>query len=150
MTFGYEVEYFLSRNGQILKTVPQSYPRDGSQKLIEARSQYYVTPKDTEQSLLREIHRLSAKTKRDGFEIVQLNHHDGETAGFHVHFGSNKHIDMPMIINELDLSFEREILSAKRLKSLYRMKPYGFEYRSLPATVSSTAVTNIIERLKTK
>ena len=94
------------------------------------------------------------------------------TAGLHIHF-SNLHtvsqavydinfkktfytksfethspMDMVYIINYLDSAFENEILAAKRQLGLYEMKPHGFEYRSLPTSVSLGKVATVLEQMK--
>ncbi len=54
--------------------------------------------------------------------------------------------DLAKIVRVLDEAFKEEILAARRLPGFYELKSYGFEYRSLPASVSPVAVAKVIER----
>jgi len=85
------------------------------------------------------------------------------TAGLHIHFSSTsdsnerckcgewihtrscKTMDMPRIIKALDKRFYIDIKWAKRQLGLYEMKPYGFEYRSLPNNIPLTELSDFIE-----
>jgi len=49
-------------------------------------------------------------------------------------------LDLAKIVQMLDTRFKQEITEAKRLPGLYELKSYGFEYRSLPASVEPLAV----------
>lgn len=84
-------------------------------------------------------------------------------AGLHIHFGSKtKHhygdkgqsfeytvpLNVPRIIWFLDEAFRAEIKAAKRVLGEYELKPYGFEYRSLPATIDLTKVVKVLQTLK--
>lgn len=57
-------------------------------------------------------------------------------------------INIPKIIFYLDAEFAREIKEAKRATGLYQMKSYGFEYRSLPATIDILEVADFLEKEK--
>jgi hypothetical protein len=73
-------------------------------------------------------------------------------AGFHVHFSQpdpydpkrNMPFDMVYPIRLLDQEFAREIHLAGRLPGAYQIKPYGFEYRSLPATVNQKKLVKVL------
>ena len=89
-----------------------------------------------------------------------------QRAGFHIHFsafhereirhegGRVEHLqihtplNMPRIILALDQHFAKQIKEAKRIPGLYEMKPHGFEYRSLPTTVSPVEVGKFLLDLK--
>lgn len=56
-----------------------------------------------------------------------------QTAGIHIHFSDKDRIlNIPRIVKFLDNKFKDEIKNTKRQFGLYEMKPWGFEYRSLP------------------
>lgn len=79
-------------------------------------------------------------------------------AGLHVHFSNIRDVetksgyvesipqimDMPKIIQLLDKAFKSEIDAAKRIVGCYEMKPHGFEYRSLPASVDPRKVAEVL------
>lgn len=83
-------------------------------------------------------------------------------AGLHIHFGNEQiftydngrrftyqgPINMPRIIWFLDQAFKDEIKAAGRVPGEYEMKPHGFEYRSLPATVDLDKVVAVLEELR--
>jgi len=148
MTYGYECEYFLLRDGKVVCPVPRRFNRDASQNLVEVRSGYYSSPTATEESFRELRESLKLLVKREGFELASADTFGAETAGFHVHFGAYAVIDMPLIIKTLDDTFSDEIASTGRKAGQYRMKPYGFEYRSLPSSVSVSKVTKTLWELK--
>jgi len=63
------------------------------------------------------------------------------TAGTHVHFSRKKddgtRIQLPIrrIVREMDNHFVEEIYNARRIFGEFEIKEYGFEYRSLPASI---------------
>lgn len=78
----------------------------------------------------------------------EIKERKDQTAGFHIHFSnstevyrnSNKEyvygsLNIPYIIKFFDKAFKEEIKCSKRQPGCYEMKPWGFEYRSLPNTV---------------
>lgn len=80
-------------------------------------------------------------------------------AGLHVHFGNvltyrtkeNGEItigvgllNIPRIIFALDQRFKAEIKAAKRAPGLYKLNNWGFEYRSLPASLDPIIVANFV------
>jgi hypothetical protein len=85
-------------------------------------------------------------------------------AGLHVHFSNVVEIqgvnntlhkvpsllNIPPIVRDFDTAFYGEIVKAKRITGLYSMKSYGFEYRSLPATININRVANFISINKNK
>lgn len=77
-------------------------------------------------------------------------------AGLHIHISKTGTVngvecsipfDHVPIIKHLDKTFSSVIKEAGRQPGLYCIKPYGFEYRSLPCTVSLTAVVRALEEL---
>lgn len=89
-------------------------------------------------------------------------------AGMHVHFSNNQTsygarcttcqyaketpyfgmLDIYKIVRQLDLRFAKEIKSNLRLPGEYEIKPYGFEYRSLPNNVNVWDVAQTLSELK--
>lgn len=83
-------------------------------------------------------------------------------AGLHIHFGTRqegRHSDgtsysytsitnMPRIIYLMDSAFSAEIKAAKRVAGEYEMKPWGFEYRSLPSTVDLDKVVAVLSSIR--
>lgn len=80
-------------------------------------------------------------------------------AGLHVHFsneielqeGRRKRkvsgfINVPKVIVALDKRFAADIREARRVPGLYEIKPYGFEYRSLPADIDPWVVAAFISQ----
>lgn len=65
------------------------------------------------------------------------------TAGCHIHFSrktldGRQRVQLPIIkiVYAFDARFNREIALANRMAGEYEIKPHGFEYRSLPATIN--------------
>jgi hypothetical protein len=52
--------------------------------------------------------------------------------------------DIAKIVRVLDMAFAEAIKVAKRLPGFYELKPHGFEYRSLPASVDPITVARVI------
>jgi len=68
---------------------------------------------------------------------------DRLSAGVHVHFSrkttiSGRRVQLPIrnIVRKMDEHFAKEIAESGRFFGEYEIKPYGFEYRSLPATTN--------------
>lgn len=94
-------------------------------------------------------------------------------AGLHIHFGTEsrelyrRHIgdddkpiytrenvsaeqfNIPRIIWIMDQAFKEEIRAAKRVLGEYELKPWGFEYRSLPATINLDKVATVLNQIHT-
>jgi len=78
------------------------------------------------------------------------------TAGLHVHFSRKnihprslrspiiRRVQLPIekIVTAMDVKFIQTILSCNRIEGEYEIKPYGFEYRSLPADINILPVVN--------
>ena len=59
----------------------------------------------------------------------------------------NERLNIPYIVNFLDGAFSGIIKDARRVKGMYELKPWGFEYRSLPAYVSLLVVEQALTAL---
>lgn len=84
-------------------------------------------------------------------------------AGLHVHFGNIITVDktfpnggefhyrgvglinIPALVLRLDKQFKGRIKEAKRALGLYKLTDHGFEYRSLPASMSPLTVAEFIK-----
>jgi len=83
-------------------------------------------------------------------------------AGVHIHFSNEINVthdgklintvaallDIPKIIMSLDQAFADVIREARRLPGMYGMKPWGFEYRSLPTTVDLLRVAAFLDSVR--
>jgi hypothetical protein len=75
---------------------------------------------------------------------------DGDygTAGLHVHFSRHTidglRVQLPLIkiIMAMDAKFNRIIVLAKRIVGEYEIKPWGWEYRSLPTDINVYSVVD--------
>lgn len=93
------------------------------------------------------------------------------TVGLHVHFSdtridtdttnvngvaytrertTHRVLNIPYMIAILDHAFAKQIAEARRPPGLYRMKRYGFEYRSLPGTLSSGYLSEVFMNILPK
>lgn len=158
INYGFECEYFLrGRDGMVWK-IPDRFPRDGAQHLVEVRSRYYADPLATLESFNCEWERLVMLARDLGYELVCKDRHEFfgpyaekpefvETAGFHIHFSSPQQMDMPRMISELGIRFGVEITNSGRgsMPEPYRMKSHGWEYRMLPATIDPQAVARFLK-----
>lgn len=84
-------------------------------------------------------------------------HNKQQRAALHVHFSNeivtdkvthSGMIDMVKYIQALDKAFAGPIKEANRLPGFYEMKPHGFEYRSLPCTVGTDEVAEVISNVR--
>lgn len=86
----------------------------------------------------------------NGIQKTHATGLDGKwgTAGTHVHFsrktkdGCRVQLPIKEIVLAYDARYNHEIAKAERVFGEYEIKPYGFEYRSLPATVSIYSVVS--------
>lgn len=98
------------------------------------RTKYnYYNLKDLTENITPGSTRTHATGFSDSAEIL--------TAGIHVHFSrklDGKRVQLPIqeIVKTMDEKFKDEISKANRISGEYEIKPYGFEYRSLPASCS--------------
>lgn len=119
-------------------------------------------PKSFLRTALRQFGRKDVATDRS--LSGKWNNINYQHAGLHVHFGNSnvwkstsanckashsytEMFDMGKYIFALDKAFEESIRLSKRALGLYEMKYYGFEYRSLPNTVSPLDVATVIRSL---
>lgn len=75
-------------------------------------------------------------------EFTRRQHSEGtvnEVAGL---------LNIPRIVQQMDAAFEAEIKASNRKPGFYEMKHYGFEYRSLPATINIMKVVKVLKSLK--
>jgi len=73
-------------------------------------------------------------------------------AGFHVHFETKGFFTRKLrinIIKQMDAAFAKEISESQRISGEYEFKPYGFEYRCLPANINVNKLVNVLEKLQT-
>lgn len=169
ITIGYEGEYFVKdSNGTIIHQIPYDLPYDGGGRLVEVRSHWYPDPSDTLDSYKSQYDILKKQVKAKGLELVLMDgpytwttipkgFKNPETAGLHVHFSrtDGKRWNIPDICDDLTKHFKVEIGS--RISQgdgfgsggkfeHFRIKPHGWEYRLLPATIDLKAVTKFIEQ----
>lgn len=117
---------------------------------------------DIGKELLRKCRREFGKGPSKSFFMYgKVYHNDRPRAGLHIHFGDSvtetgkdgitttrpMPQNIPAIVRYLDLAFAKEIRDAKRVAGEYEMKPYGFEYRSLPATTDLNRLITVLEGL---
>lgn len=84
---------------------------------------------------------------RAGLHVHFSHFHENscvDDKGVRRYFRSHSPINMPKIIRLLDTQFRKEIEHANRLCGEYEMKPYGFEYRSLPNNIDVIKVAHFI------
>jgi len=127
-------------------------------KLIE--EPFITLPKDLERQALRQFGKSTISYDRGNIYGLDydVNEEPVARAGLHVHFSNKKSfvgkdsnltlygiLNIPKLIQLLDKAFEKEIKEARRLPGFYEMKSYGFEYRSLPNTVSTLDVAEILK-----
>lgn len=114
---------------------------------------------DFPKELLRLAHRKYGKNASHSyFAHGGCYKHSIPRAGLHVHFGNARDImhdgqkvatvedtvNVPRIIWMLDNAFRSEIKEAKRVPGEYEFKRWGFEYRSLPSTVSLDKLVDVL------
>lgn len=160
--FGYECEYFLEDPaGNISTQVPARYPRDGTGLLVEVRSNWFADPDRTLESFHKKYDELVKIVERDGCHLAHLDSYEWlpdvapppmrnpETAGFHVHFSklSRERFD------QLEIDEMMAMLDAwlpTRPPGIppepFRLKPHGWEYRRLPASVDLDVLTKVLKK----
>lgn len=98
------------------------------------------------------IEYLAPKYKHDSLQDLTANINSGVisshatgifegflTAGIHMHFSRHdqfgRRVQLPIetIVRKMDWNFRSIIMKGGRILGEYELKPYGFEYRSLPA-----------------
>lgn len=136
------VEDMLSKNGLVSRFSPWEKLSEGfKREALIGRAK----------RLVRESNLYGLKQKNPGLA----------RAGLHVHFSREVNtvcrcgqvsivygmLDMPAIIKALDQAFKEGIKDAKRVPGMYRLKPYGFEYRSLPNNIGLVLVARTLMEL---
>lgn len=167
MTFGYENEFFLLKDGKVLEQVPDYHiPHDAYGILAEVRSEPFENPFDTLKSYYAKLKELEALVAKHDCTLHNIAEHpiasSGrklETAGFHIHFGkqwdittvtyglNNQYVappDIAAIIARLNRRFEPYYKGIQRHPHHWRPKAHGWEYRRLPATVDPAMVTLVL------
>jgi len=89
-----------------------------------------------------------------------------QTAGLHIHFSNryertlhcncgltstyqySEQLNVPRIIKALDKFFIKQIKEAKRQIGIYEMKPWGFEYRSLPNDINEELLISFFKEFE--
>ena len=72
------------------------------------------------------------------------------TAGVHIHFsrhnrkGHRVQLPLKRIVMGMDARFNEKIAYSGRVHGEYEIKPYGFEYRSLPSTVNPKVIVPFV------
>lgn len=123
------------------------------------------TPQKLDKTFLHNAMRQFGKNPQTDRSLSgKWNKQGVQHAGLHVHFGNQRTInyfndqlkrsfevarvvdlfDIAAIIWSFDKEFGKVIKKAQRATGLYKMQPHGFEYRSLPATVSPFQVADFI------
>ena len=163
MKFGYENEYFLqTADGKFVDVPDYSWPHDDMGHLVEVRSDPHENPFEVLKSFEERKAELERLVATKNLKLVCMAEWKPfkETAGFHIHFSSpaldglNYRIshayqsrapaDIATIIERLDKRFEPHWKGVKRHPQWWRTKPYGWEYRRLPATVDPLVVTQVL------
>lgn len=121
-----------------------------------------ATPQKLPSQLRRDALRANGKRPQDDRALYgKWNNPQYQHAGLHVHFSAEtshvcsakgcferhthpQQLDIGAIVVALDKAFKPEILAAKRALGLYKLKPYGFEYRSLPASIPTARVAEVL------
>lgn len=170
MTFGFENEYFMKKDGQIVYLPDSSIPHDAMGWLAEVRSDPHDNPFKTLASFNEKHAELIEQVAKFGCTLECLAEVPfKDKAGFHIHFGSDsqvlkglheirehhygdwKHDDPPAevkkMMKKLDAKCEKYYKDVKRHPHLWRPQPWGWEYRRLPATVDPVEVTAIVAEL---
>lgn len=129
-------------------------------------------PKDFMRDVNRRFGKNPYPAERGNIYGKDFSVHDSwQRAGLHVHFSDAqaeevgvidcakchrrerimkdipRQLNMPKLIRALDVKFAVEIKQAKRVPGFYEMKPWGFEYRSLPNTVDVVLVAEFLKSL---
>lgn len=111
-------------------------------------------PKEFIRICLRKYGKNPGKSYFMGGHVYRTNK---PRAGLHIHFGNQRQIEgrhgpvtvvdqmnIPRIVALMDKAFKDDIKEAKRMLGEYELKAWGFEYRSLPATINLNRVANTL------
>ena len=150
ISFGFECEGWITdTDGRFVLSVPARYPRDAMGDLTEIRSLWYPDPGATLASFVTKREELSKLLKRDKLTLVirdEVPESYSRTAGFHIHFSrpDGKQMDIPKMMATLARRFEGTMRPLGIPPEAYRMKPYGWEWRRLPASVDPELVARVL------
>ncbi len=140
----------------------QSFRKEGL-KLVETSLE--VLTKEFEREALRQFGKPAMAPELGNIYGIDYPADEERVAraGLHVHFSNERDsfnskgestgkvaglLNMPKLIQLLDQAFAGEIKDSQRLPGFYEMKHYGFEYRSLPATIDPVDVAEVLKNRK--
>lgn len=161
LKFGFECEHFVEDPllGEILYAVPTNLPHDGNGHLVETRSLPYNSSSAVLESFIERRELLESQLQNLNLRMVTKDEHaytngSRETAGFHLHFSKHgveesnfgfvgpgwENDELTSVIARLEAEFRP--LGKIRTVAIdtWRYKPYGWEYRLLPATIDPADV----------
>lgn len=110
--------------------------------------------------ILRGFQHRYGKNISDERNVYNYEYHSlaSQHAGMHVHFSFNESrtiknqtitiypfYDFIPIITGMDRRFSKAIKDSKRKLGFYELKPYGFEYRSLPTSPDDDFIFEVIQ-----
>lgn len=158
LKFGFECEHFVQDplTGEILYQVPSGLPMDGNGHLVETRSLPYNSSSATLDSFLERREALERQLHNLNLWMVTKDSHQypnkTETAGFHLHF-SKQGIEesnfggpgwasgeLAEIVSKIEAEFGPVGKIRTVPREVWRFKPYGWEYRRLPASINPADV----------
>lgn len=154
LKFGFECEHFVENplTEEILYTVPSSLPMDGNGHLVETRSLPYNASSAVLESFLERRELLAAQLSNLNLRMVTKDSHTypnkTETAGFHIHFSKQDKDNSvwwsPDELQAIISKIKAEFGAVGKIRTVpfeeTRQKPYGWEYRRLPATIDPANV----------
>jgi hypothetical protein len=129
--------------------------REHKQLVLKSESHMKIPAK-----MLRGFQRRYGKNISDERNIYHHEFHSlaSQHAGMHVHFSHNEErfvqdksitiypfYDFIPIIIGMDGKFSKIIKDSKRKPGFYELKPYGFEYRSLPTSMNDDFIFEVIK-----
>lgn len=154
LKFGFECEHFVQDplTGEILYQVPSNLPMDGNGHLVETRSLPYSASSAVLESFLERREALERQLHNLNLWMVTKDLHQypnkTENAGFHLHFSKQGDERWQSWSNEERDDFiqriEAEFGKLGKIRTVplerTRTKPYGWEYRRLPASINPADV----------
>lgn len=156
--------YLVEARGQAHRSPIEAYYllRAAEHRLkIPSGMQLQPNSRKLDKKFKHECMRKYGKNPQTDFSVSgRWNSSSLSHAGLHIHFGKRLTywddegkertagaglINIPRIIKALDTQFKTTIKAAKRAPGLYKLKDYGFEYRSLPSDMNVVAVAEFLE-----
>ena len=159
MLVGYEREFFVFEHGCVAEATVDRRYRDKSSRwkrgyLVEARGCPGSTPAialSAYEKALYTLKNLVENKRQTLFLAAELPTKRGIIpAGFHVHFGLRAGEDAQAFVRALETHFGGLIARYKRdvePKFALEKKPWGFEFRRLPATVDPVELTKVLSKI---